>query len=191
MKITPALAYEKLRNDADSQNKIILHKDGKFYHVYEYSAWLLKTIVCTEEMQKERGDAKPLQVNRFVTKNGEYVLAGFPLESVTKYIPEYDSMQEMEGGDLCIGITLSDDMKSMTTEQLQAAFDEWKKSQPEKEGRKSNREIHNGSDQAPTLARSGVFGILQEILSYPVEQKTPTDNIEFISHMKQRIVALL
>ena len=69
MKITTALAYENLRNDADSQNKIILHKDGKFYHVYEYSAWLLKTIVCTEEMQKERGDAKPLQVNRFVTNS--------------------------------------------------------------------------------------------------------------------------
>lgn len=42
MKITPALEYEKLRQDADSQNKIILHKDGKFYHVYEWSAWLLK-----------------------------------------------------------------------------------------------------------------------------------------------------
>ena len=86
MKITPALAYEKLRQDAQSQNKIILHKDGKFYHVYEWSAWLLKTLVCTEELQRERGDAKMLQVNRFVTKSGEYVLAGFPLESVSKYI---------------------------------------------------------------------------------------------------------
>ena len=44
MKITPALAYEKLRQDAQSQNKIILHKDGKFYHVYEWSAWLLKSV---------------------------------------------------------------------------------------------------------------------------------------------------
>lgn len=191
MKITPALAYEKLRHDADSQNKIILHKDGKFYHVYEWSAWLLKTLVCTEEMQKERGDAKPLQVNRFVTKSGEYVLAGFPLESVNKYIPEYDSMQEMEGGDLCIGITFSDDMQTMTSEQLQSMFEEWKKAQPEKESRKPIREIHSGNEQAPTLARSGVFGILQDVLSYPVEQKTPAENIEFISQMKRRIVALL
>ena len=106
MRITPALAYEKLRQDAESQNKIILHKDGKFYHVYEWSAWLLKTLVCTEELQRERGDAKMLQVNRFTTKSGEYVLAGFPLESVSKYIPEYDDLQEMEGGDLSITITL-------------------------------------------------------------------------------------
>lgn len=191
MRITPALAYEKLRQDAESQNKIILHKDGKFYHVYEWSAWLLKTLVCTEELQQERGDAKMLQVNRFVTKSGEYVLAGFPLESVSKYIPEYDDLQEMEGGDLSITITLSDDMQQLSTEQLQTMFEEWKQNQPVKEGRKSTREIHAGSSQAPTLARSGVFAIISEVLSYPVEQKTPAENIEFISKMKQSIVALL
>ena len=191
MRITPALAYEKLRQDAESQNKIILHKDGKFYHVYEWSAWLLKTLVCTEELQRERGDAKMLQVNRFVTKSDEYVLAGFPLESVSKYIPEYDDLQEMEGGDLSITITLSDDMQQLSTEQLLTMFEEWKQNQPVKEGRKSTREIHAGSSQAPTLARSGVFAIISEVLSYPVEQKTPAENIEFISKMKQSIVALL
>jgi len=36
-----------------------------------------------------------------------------------------------------------------------------------------------------------VFGIVAEVLSYPVEQKTPAENIEFISQMKQRIVSLL
>ena len=191
MKISPALSYEKLRQDAESQNKIILHKDGKFYHVYEWSAWLLKTLACTEELQKERGDAKMLQVNRFVTKSGEYVLAGFPLESVGKYIPEYDDLQEMEDGDLCVSITLSDEMKQLNTGQLQALFEEWKKAQPIKEGRKSNVHIHKGDQQAPTLARSGVFSIISEMLSYPVEQKTPAENIEFISQMKQRIAALL
>ena len=191
MKITTALAYEKLRQDAQSQNKIILHKDGKFYHVYEWSAWLLKTLVCTEDFQRERGDAKMLQVNRFVTKSGEYVLAGFPLESVSKYIPEYDEIQDMEDGDLCISITLSDDMQQLTTDQLQAMFEEWKADQPVKEGRKSNAQIHKGDKQAAALARSGVFGIIAEVLSYPVEQKSPAENIEFISQLKQRIVALL
>ena len=151
----------------------------------------MKTLVCTEELQRERGDAKMLQVNRFVTKSGEYVLAGFPLESVSKYIPEYDDIQEMEGGDLSITITLSDDMQQLSTEQLLTMFEEWKQDQPIKEGRKSTREIHVGSGQAPTLARSGVFAIISEVLSYPVEQKTPAENIEFISKMKQSIVALL
>ena len=97
----------------------------------------------------------------------------------------------MEGGDLSITITLNDDMQQLSTEQLQAMFEEWKQNQPVKEGRKSTREIHAGSSQAPTLARSGVFAIISEVLSYPVEHKTPAENIEFISKMKQSIVALL
>ena len=39
MKITPALEYEKIRQDAESWNKVILHREGKFYRAYEWSAW--------------------------------------------------------------------------------------------------------------------------------------------------------
>ena len=60
MRLTPALEFEKLRKDPESWNKIFLHKDGKFFRAYEWSAWLIKTVVCTEEMQKERGDQKML-----------------------------------------------------------------------------------------------------------------------------------
>ena len=52
MLIVPALEYEKQRQDHTSWNKVILHREGKFYRVYEWSLWLVKTIVCTEEFQK-------------------------------------------------------------------------------------------------------------------------------------------
>lgn len=68
MQITPALEYEKHRQDVDSWNKIILHKDGTFYHAYEWSAWLIKTIVCTEKFQKDRGDEKVLSAPRYKTQ---------------------------------------------------------------------------------------------------------------------------
>ena len=191
MRLTPALEYEKLRQDADSLNKIILNKDGKWYHVYNWSAWLLKTVVCTEEMQKERGDAKPLVVSHCNTKTGHYVMAGFPLESVAKYIPEYEDLKEMEDGVLCISITLPDELCQLTPEEMAAAYEEWKLAQPIKEGKKSVRQIVSGDTKPAALARSGVFGIMSDMLSYPVEQKTPAENIEFISQMKQRIVALL
>lgn len=191
MKLSSALSYEKLRQDADSQNKIILNKDGKWYHVYDWSAWLLKTVACTEEMQKERGDAKTLTVSRYNTKTGDYVIAGFPLESVAKYIPEYETMCEMEDGDLSISVTLPDSLSTLTPEEMQNSYNSWKEAQPIKENRKSVRQIVSGDPKPAALARSGVFGIIQEVLSYPVEQKTPTENIEFISQLKQRIVTLL
>ncbi len=191
MKLTPALAYEKQRQDADSMNQIVLNKDGKWYHIYDYSAWLLKTVVCTEEMQQARGDAKMLTVSHCQTKTGDYVIAGFPLESVAKYIPSYTSCHEMTDGDLSISIALPDDMATMTPDELLVMFDEWKQSLPVKEGRKSVRQVTSGDTKPAALARSGVFSIVAEVLSYPVEQKTPTENIEFIIHLKQSIVGLL
>ena len=139
MRLTPALEYEKLRQDAESLNKIILNKDGKWYHVYEWSAWLLKTVVCTEEMQKERGDAKPLVVSHCNTKTGDYVMAGFPLESVAKYIPQYEELREMEDGDLSISITLPEELITLSPEEMAEAYEEWKQAQPLKENRKSVR----------------------------------------------------
>ena len=191
MKLSSALSYEKLRQDADSQNKIILNKDGKWYHVYDWSAWLLKSVACTEEMQKERGDAKALTVSSYNTKTGDYVIAGVPFDSVAKYIPEYETMCEMEDGDLSISVTLPDSLSTLTPEEMQNSYNSWKEAQPIKENRKSVRQIVSGDPKPSALARSGVFGIIQEVLSYPVEQKTPTENIEFISQLKQRIVSLL
>ena len=56
MLIIPALEYERLRQDESQWNKIILHREGKFYRSYEWSLWLIKTLVCTEDLQRERGD---------------------------------------------------------------------------------------------------------------------------------------
>ena len=191
MKLTTALQFEKQRKDADSMNQIVLNKDGKWYHIYDYSAWLLKTVVCTEEMQQARGDAKMLALSHCQTKTGDYVMAGFPLESTAKYIPNYISCREMEGGDMCIDIQLPDEFANLTPDEMMAMYEEWKQSLPVKEGRKNMRQITSGDTKPAALARSGVFGIISEVLSYPVEQKTPAENIEFISRIKQSIVGLL
>lgn len=191
MKLTTALQFEKQRQDADSAHQVILNKDGKWYHIYDYSAWLLKTVVCTEEMQQARGDAKMLTVTHCQSKTGDYVMAGFPLESTAKYIPNYTSCREMEGGDMCIDIQLPDELANLTPDEMMAKYEEWKQSVPVKENRKNMRQITSGDTKPAALARSGVFGIISEVLSYPVEQKTPAENIEFISQLKQSIVGLL
>lgn len=45
MKLSAALQYEGMRDDPQSWNKIYLNKDGKFFHAYQWSAWLLKRFV--------------------------------------------------------------------------------------------------------------------------------------------------
>ena len=96
MLIVPALEYEKQRQQPADWNKVILHREGKFYRTYEWSLWLIKKFVCTEEFQKQRGDDKMLSAKRYVgKKTGEYAMSGFPVESLSKYIPEYQAVRRL------------------------------------------------------------------------------------------------
>lgn len=191
MKLPAALEFEKIREDAVSWDKVILHRDGKFYHAYNWSAWLIKQFVCTEEFQKERGDNSLLQVNRYPSKHGEYVMLGFPIDSISKYIPTYEDARKMEDSD-DMEITVSIDFGDANYEMLSQNFEEWFPTCPLKEKKtKSNAAMTHSDGKAPALARSGIFAILVKVLSYPVEAKTPAENIEFISQMRQDVAALL
>jgi hypothetical protein len=191
MKLSAALEYEKLREDAASWNKVILHRDGKFYHAYDWSAWLIKQYVCNEEFQQQRGDEKLLQVSRYPSKHGEYAMLGFPLDSISKYIPAYENARKMEDSD-DMEITVSIDFGDADHDTLSRMYEEWFATCQLKEKKgKGNAAITHSDGKAPALARSGIFSILVKVLSYPVEAKTPAENIEFISQLRQDVAALL
>jgi len=191
MKLTPALEFEKLREDAESWNKIFLHKDGKFFRAYEWSAWLIKTLVCSEAFQKERGDVKILAANRYVTKKGEYVSVGFPLESLSKYMPNYEDVDFETIEDYATFTVEMSDEEDVTYEALQAAFMEWKQSLPEKDTRGGQKASSSTARVDSEGSRVGMFQILSQVMSYPLESKTPSDNAEFIASLKRQLAALL
>lgn len=191
MKLTPALEFEKLREDAESWNKIFLHKDGKFFRAYEWSAWLIKTLVCSEAFQKERGDVKILAANRYVTKKGEYVSVGFPLESLSKYMPNYEDVDFETIEDYATFTVEMSDEEDVTYEALQAAFMEWKQSLPEKDTRGGQKASRSTARVDSEGSRVGMFQILSQVMSYPLESKTPSDNAEFIASLKRQLAALL
>ena len=176
MRLTPALEFEKLRKDPESWNKIFLHKDGKFFRAYEWSAWLIKTVVCTEEMQKERGDQKMLTANRYVTKKGEYVSVGFPLESLAKFMIGFEDFDPNTVDDYA---------------ELLAVFEEWKHALPEKDTKQAQKASRTTSNVDTDGGRVGMFQILSQVLSYPIESKTPAENAEFIATLKRQLSSLL
>lgn len=122
MKLSAALQYENQPRSEADWNKIYLNHDGKFFHAYEWSAWLIKAVACTEEYQQQRGDAKILQTMLYTTKNSEYIITGFPLDSIGKYIPQYVSMNPVEdgGGDLIIEIELPQEWDGVDASKLMA-----------------------------------------------------------------------
>ena len=192
MKLSLALEYEKLRQERESWNKIYLNHDGKFFHAYEWSAWLIKTVACTEEFQKERGDSSMIQANRYQTKNSEYVIIGFPLDSIGKYIPQYVSMTPVEdgNGDLIIEVTLPEGTDALTYEEMQQQYEQWRSECPMKEP-KSKAGKGAPSNAQMATSKGGLFSILTQVLSWPVESKTPLENAEFISDLKRQLISLL
>ena len=193
MKLSDALQWEAQRENPETWNKVYLNKDGKFWHAYNWSAWLMKKVVCTEELQRERGDEKMMSAVRYQTKNnGEYVIVCFPIESLGKYVPNYISMTPVEGGngDVIFEIEIPEDMRLMDYNMLKDGYAQWYNECPIKEPKqKSDRVIPSAAQMAQ--GKTGMFHILSQILSYPIEQKTPTDNYEFISNLKQQVVSLL
>lgn len=141
MKLSAALQWEAQREAPESWNKVYLNKDGKFWHAYDWSAWLMKTVVLTEDMQHERGDDKMMAAVRYQTKNsGEYVIVGFPIESIGKYVPEYISMTPVEdgGGDVIVEIALSEEMLQMEYEAIKEKYSQWREECPKKESKQKN-----------------------------------------------------
>lgn len=193
MKLSASLEYEKLREDRASWNIIYLNHDGKFFHAYDWSAWLIKMFVCTEALQKERGDSSMIQANRYQTKNSEYVIIGFPLESIGKYIPEYISMQPVEdgNGDLIIEIALPESINTMTYEEIKQQYEQWRSECPIKEQKQKTAGKGAPSNAQMATAKGGLFTILTQVLSWPVESKTPLENAEFIGELKRQLIALL
>ena len=185
MQIIAAIEYDRLRKEPDSWNKVILHREGKFYRAYEWSAWLIKTVVCTEEFQKKRGDAKPLTCHRQKNKSGEFAMLGFPVESISKFIPTHKDISPLPDSpdDICIEIDINLNGDE-TYDQLQHRFESWRGTLPEPAS-KNNK----ANNDAPR--KTGAFQIIADLIAYPLERKTSDENIEFISSLKQKAAELL
>ena len=118
-------------------------------------------------------------------------MLGFPIESLSKYIPEYEDVKALEGDDLEITIALPSS-EDRSFESLKATFEQWRTECPIKEQNKgAGKNALKGVSQAAILSRSGIFQIAAQVMAYPVEKSTPAENIEFISNLKQQVAQLL
>lgn len=191
MKPSEAIEKENQRQDPSTWNKIYLHKDGSFYHAYEWSAWLIKTIICTEEFQKQRNDSVILSAIRYNNKKslGEYVIVGFPLTSLSKYIPTYKDTDLTESGDIIVEIEIPD-VQNKSYNDLYSDFVNWKESCEIKE-QKQKEPKPKSSISIATKYSMGLFSIATQVLSYPLESSSAQDNIDFIATLRKQVANLL
>lgn len=187
-KFAEIISIEQQRTDQAQWNVIHLFKEGGFYRAYEWSAWLIAAITYNDEVRQQSKDRKPLSVTRKKIRDSEdtFAFVGFPLNSVEKFIPNRTSFQAASDSQIDITIELAWD-GDYTYDSLNEAFRKWKEEQPIQEPKTRRDE----SDAPSTSSHLSTFGIIADILAWPLEQKTPLENTMFISTLKQKIATLL
>lgn len=178
-KISEILAIEKERAPREKWNVVHLFKDGSFYRAYEWSAWLIVTALANDPEKK-------LSVSRRGVKNGNdtFALLGFPLNSMAKFIPNVTPTPVNDSQlDFIMPLEFPQDA---TLEAVVEAFKEWKESVPVSEDKKKKSSADNSEGRPQSIT-----GVMRQIIAWPLEAKTPMENMAFIARLKQELADLI
>ena len=183
------------RENPAEWNKIHLYKMGDFWRAYEWSAWLISAVSFNDNVRMTTKDRKPIHVTRMRRTDVEdatYCFVGFPVKSVEKYIPKRETFESIDDKHVVITIALPTptDGSEVTFERLKEAVEKWKENY-EIKVQKPKKEKPSAAPGPMAVARPTGAGILVQIMSYPLAERTAVDNIAFISSLKNQITAIL
>lgn len=172
------LEIEQQRTTDTENRQVHLFQEGTFYRAYERSAWLVITYIS------------PLKPTRRNVKGQDesIVFCGFPLTSLSKYTPDGCAaiVQEDKSVTFSLPETLYPQIVSAGAEQER--FNNWKQSVPLSE---SKKDAHKESIIDAARAPMRLTEIMQQILAFPIEQKTPMEAMLFLSEIKQNLSHIL
>ena len=178
------LEKERNRESSGDFNSIVFIQEGSFYRAYEWSAWL-----CCR-------DINPFKVTRRtdkseLTADGTVVFVGFPFTSVSKYIPETWEVKAI--GEKCLSVVLPPEV--FDPEKLESSlvddFAHWKQSVPMAAAKKGSLKNDLKAGGIGDGGFHRMSEVLSQIMSYPIEQKSPMECMSFVADLKQQIAAML
>ena len=213
-KIVEILETERKRPTAADFDVVHMYKTGQFYTAYDWSAWIISVISYTDAVRMQTKDRHPLAVTRIkiATSEQTFCKVGFPFKSIEKFCPLRQDFEGIENDHITFRIPLPQpqDGTEITFDRLSEAVDKWtetfeikppKRTQEEmkqiKAQRKAETAAENSAEPAPTSAPANQSekrlngGLIQQILAYPLTDRTPMENYAFIQSLKQQITAIL
>lgn len=209
-KINDILATERDRKEKEKFATVHLYKTGSFYTAYDWSAWLIAVISYTDKVRMATRDRRPLVVTRIqlVSDKRTFCRVGFPFKSIEKFAPERSNFNGEDNSHVTFDVPLPQpaDGTEVSFERLQEAVDKWTESlpikppkeesddtpKPKATGKKPATNATSTSPAQPAQAAAPVGGgLIQQIINYPLSERTPMENIEFIQRLKQQIAQIL
>ena len=182
---------EKQRGTLELCRTAHLYREGNFMRAYGWSAWLFV---------KHVNDFKV--TNRVIKALGEAVpMIGFPPASMEKFTPQDAQVNLHQDGSMSVVLPSEVIPESTDLAALAAEYEEWCKTLPITESKSSKKERESPFDDAPITDTNTnaitkkqpitLTGIIQRILAYPLEQKSPMECMTFLSEIKKQISAII
>ena len=213
-KIIDILEAERKRPTAQDWDVVHMYKTGQFYTAYDWSAWIISVISYTDAVRMQTKDRHPLAVTRIkiATSEQTFCKVGFPFKSIEKFCPNRQGFDGIENNHITFRIPLPQpqDGTEITFDRLSEAVDKWtetfeikppKRTQEEMKQIKAQRKAETTAENAPAPAPTSApanqsekrlnGGLIQQILAYPLTDRTPMENYAFIQSLKQQITAIL
>ena len=213
-KIVEILETERKRPTAADFDVVHMYKTGQFYTAYDWSAWIISVISYTDAVRMTTKDRHPLAVTRIkiATSEQTFCKVGFPFKSIEKFCPNRQGFDGVENDHITFRIPLPQpqDGTEITFDRLSEAVDKWtetfeikppKRTQEEMKQIKAQRKAETTAENAPAPAPTSApanqsekrlnGGLIQQILAYPLTDRTPMENYAFIQSLKQQITAIL
>jgi len=185
MQISEIIEIEQHRTNIFECRIAKMYREGTFLRAYNWSAWLFI-----------KGGIDLKISNRIVKKVDEPVaMIGFPPASISKYAPEGAQTTSNTDGSVDIVFPSSIIPDDADINALLDEYNQWKSALPITESLPSKKEKSQETSSetifAPYSSPSTLTTIMQRILAYPLESKSPVENLTFISEIKRQLSALI
>ncbi len=184
MSLTKEVVIQENQRTTADRMELHLWKEGTFLRAYDWSAWL-----CCRYLHE-------FKVNKRVFKgiNEAVAYIGFPETSLAKWLPE-GAEQRVEGEKHLV-VRLPDVMVADELDAMQGAYAEWKEAIPLTEANPEMRKRGDGKDfglgdDSPQNSPATLTSIMQRILAWPIESKSPLESMAFLADVKHQIAGLI
>lgn len=178
------IEHEKQQLQIGHVREIHLHKEGSFLRAYDWSAFL-----CCRLLHE-------FKVSKRAFKGIDELVAyiGFPETSLPKWTPEGAQQDVVDEKHLVL--RLPEQMLTELPEVLAVAYKEWKEAIPLAETQTGQRKRVGGRDtmtdeNLPDGSPATLTTIMQRVLAWPLESKSPIETMTFLADIKQRLASLV
>ena len=185
MSVTKELIeQERLQVQAGHLAEVHLHKEGTFLRAYDWSAFL-----CCRYLHE-------FKVSKRVFKGIDEPVAyiGFPETSLMKWTPEGAQQEVVDEKHL--QLRLPEVMVAEAPDVLADAYAEWKAAIPLTEPQAGQRRRSTAKDlpfgdEPAEDSPATLTSIMQRVLAWPLESKSPLETMTFMADIKQRLATLV